>query len=380
MKIISSKLRYRIASFCIALALILICVFPSQATDIDDLEDTTSNLEDELSNLNNDLESLSAQLDAITALIQDTAAELTVTREELAIAKGEEQVQSEAMALRIKYMYENGNSSFLEILLSSRSMAEFVSRAEYIAAITEYDRDMLDELTSISEEIAEKEKELEEKQASLNTLQAELDAKEQEINAKISETSSDLSAYTAKLEAAREEARKAEEALKEEIVPVIPEEPSDDSEEDLSDDSSQDIYEDSSSENSSEDASDIPSEDTSEIIETTASDLELLAALIECEAGTSDYEGMLAVGSVVVNRMKSRYYPDTLRGVIYQSGQFTPALNGKVDAVLERGVNANCVAAAQDALNGKNNVGDCLQFRSASSGHVGTIIGDNVFF
>ena len=89
---------------------------------------------------------------------------------------------------------------------------------------------------------------------------------------------------------------------------------------------------------------------------------------------------MLAVASVVVNRMKHSNYPDTLRGVIFQSGQFPPAHNGKVDKILERGVKDSCLKAAQDALNGKNNVGDCLSFRSASSGHVGTIIGDNVFF
>ena len=108
--------------------------------------------------------------------------------------------------------------------------------------------------------------------------------------------------------------------------------------------------------------------------------MELFAALIECEAGSTNYDGMLAVASVVVNRMNSSYYPNTLRGVIYQSGQFPPAHNGLVDAKLKRGVKDSCLQAAKDALAGKNNVGDCLSFRAASSGHAGTIIGDNVFF
>ena len=89
---------------------------------------------------------------------------------------------------------------------------------------------------------------------------------------------------------------------------------------------------------------------------------------------------MLAVASVVVNRMNHSRYPNTLRGVIYQSGQFPPAHNGLVDKKLARGVKASCLQVAQDALAGKNNVGDCLSFRAASSGHAGTIIGDNVFF
>jgi spore germination cell wall hydrolase CwlJ-like protein len=78
--------------------------------------------------------------------------------------------------------------------------------------------------------------------------------------------------------------------------------------------------------------------------------------------------------------MKSRYYPDTLNGVVYQSGQFPPATDGKVERVLQRGVKDFCIKAAIDAFNGKSNVGDCVQFRAASSGHSGTIIGDNVFF
>ena len=115
-------------------------------------------------------------------------------------------------------------------------------------------------------------------------------------------------------------------------------------------------------------------------ISATASDVELLAALLECEAGSSNYEALLAVGSVVVNRMKNRHYPDTVRGVIYQTGQFPPAHDGKVDKVLKRGVKDLCVQAAKDALAGKNNVGDCLSFRASSSGRDGIVIGDNVFF
>ena len=70
----------------------------------------------------------------------------------------------------------------------------------------------------------------------------------------------------------------------------------------------------------------------------SASELELFAALIECEAGSTHYEGMLAVASVVMNRVNHRYYPDTITGVIYQSGQFSPVASGKLDKVLKRGV------------------------------------------
>ena len=181
-----------------------------------------------------------------------------------------------------------------------------------------------------------------------------MNTKEESIKNKISTTSGELDSYKKKLAKAQEDAKKAEEALKQEVVPVTP--PKEDTSSDPSDWKPDLGYSDS------------------------ASDIELFAALIECEAGSTDYEGMLAVASVVVNRMKDSRYPNTLRGVIKQSGQFPPAHNGLVDKKLARGVKPSCLQVAQDALAGKNNVGGCLSFRSASSGHEGIIIGGNVFF
>lgn len=107
----------------------------------------------------------------------------------------------------------------------------------------------------------------------------------------------------------------------------------------------------------------------------------LLGALIQTEAGHGSYEGMLAVGSVVMNRVRSGAYPSSIAGVIYQSGQFTPALSGQVDALIASGrVSSTCIQAAQEVINGTEITGGCLQFRSASSGAAGTVIGGNVFF
>lgn len=61
------------------------------------------------------------------------------------------------------------------------------------------------------------------------------------------------------------------------------------------------------------------------------SDLALLARLIESESGTQCFEGKLAVGTVVMNRVESGYFPDTIRGVIYQKGQFSPVSNGTIN-------------------------------------------------
>ncbi len=105
----------------------------------------------------------------------------------------------------------------------------------------------------------------------------------------------------------------------------------------------------------------------------------LLAALIHCEARGESYEGQLAVGAVVMNRVRSSAYPDTIHGVIYASGQFTPALNGKVDKVYESGkINESCIKAAKEALSGVSNIGDLTHFRR-NDGREGIVIGNHVF-
>lgn len=110
----------------------------------------------------------------------------------------------------------------------------------------------------------------------------------------------------------------------------------------------------------------------------TDDDLKLLAALIECEAGGESYEGQVAVGAVVLNRVESSSFPNTIHDVIYQSGQFTPASSGALASVLSRGASDSCVKAAQAAANGENPIGSCLYFHAG--GGSGTTIGNQTFY
>ena len=109
-------------------------------------------------------------------------------------------------------------------------------------------------------------------------------------------------------------------------------------------------------------------------------DVTLLAALIQCEAGSEPYEGQLAVGAVVMNRVRSGGYPGSVHDVIYQSGQFTPAGRGSVANVAANGPKASCIQAAQEAINGMDNTGGAVRFRRASSGQPGVVIGNHVFY
>lgn len=112
-----------------------------------------------------------------------------------------------------------------------------------------------------------------------------------------------------------------------------------------------------------------------------ASDLDLLAALIYCEAGGECYDAQLAVGACVVNRKEHRLYPNTIKGVIYQKNQFTPAGSGKVAKVLmNKKATASCYKAAAAALAGEDNTNGCRSFRLASTGRAGIVYGKIVFF
>ncbi len=109
-------------------------------------------------------------------------------------------------------------------------------------------------------------------------------------------------------------------------------------------------------------------------------DVTLLAALIQCEAGNEPYEGQLAVGAVVMNRVRSGRYPGSIYEVIYQAGQFPPAGKGYVANKISNGVKSSCLQAAQEAINGMDNTGGAMSFRRASSGHPGVVIGNHVFY
>lgn len=117
-----------------------------------------------------------------------------------------------------------------------------------------------------------------------------------------------------------------------------------------------------------------------EAVEASVDDVTLLAAIIQCEAGNEVYEGQLAVGAVVMNRVRSGGYPSTVHDVIYQKSQFPPAGAGSVANVAAKGPKQSCLQAAQEALNGTDNTGGATCFRRASSGHAGVVIGNHVFY
>jgi len=112
-------------------------------------------------------------------------------------------------------------------------------------------------------------------------------------------------------------------------------------------------------------------------------DTTLLACLIQCESGS--YEGQLAVANVILNRVNSSKYPNSISDVIYAAGQFTPASSGSLAKRLQKGPSSTALQAAEDALSGVNNIGNFLHFRSAKSADIDsyssyTIVAGNCFY
>ena len=108
------------------------------------------------------------------------------------------------------------------------------------------------------------------------------------------------------------------------------------------------------------------------------SELALLAAIIQCEAGGESHTGKVAVGAVIMNRVRSSQFPNSITEVVYQSGQFSPVASGILSSVLSQGARSDCYQAAQEALAGSNPIGSALYFNSGSGR--GQQIGNQHFY
>ena len=321
--------------------------------DLEDAKDRTDSLQEEAEALEGEYRSLNSQLQSVAGQISDTEEAIATTSEDiddlntqLAEAQQKAREQYEAMKKRIQYMYENGNDSMLISILSSGSIAEFVKRAEYAYSIARYDQQMLEQYDQLQQDIAAKTAELQNKQTQLSSYQDTLSAKHQEMDTLVNNAGANLSAKNQEVSAAQMseaefEAKIAElEAYEKRL------------DEQIADEQlrlAQQIAQ--------EEQESGQKEDTSGALEGyTQSDLTLMAAIIQAEADNQSYEGKLAVGSVVMNRVKSSKFPNTVSGVIYQKNQFAPVNDGHLALILERGPNETCYRAARQVLEGYRNV------------------------
>lgn len=199
----------------------LICAFgvalssmPVHAEDIESLENKTSNLQDQLDGINQDMVEISDKIAETEAQIEESNNEVFRLEASLQISRNNEEKQYENMKSRIKYMYENGSESMISMLFSADSMADFLNKADFVQNITEYDRDMLENLVKVREGIETQEDDLKNQQQELADLKDQLNSEQAELQAKADATSTDLATFNAQLQAARDAKAKEEEAAK----------------------------------------------------------------------------------------------------------------------------------------------------------------------
>lgn len=328
----------------------------------DALEEEKSQLQTYLSELNDNLEEISENLENLEEQARKKEEQISQTEAELENAKNEEADQYQLMKKRVKYMYEKGDSTLLEAFLSASSYSDFLNKAEYVSKVEKYDRKMFEGLIAMRKEIEAKEAALIVEREELSTLLEQAQTEQSKVNDMVNSTSGSIAATSGAIsaatleEAAYEAEIKAQEASLAALKKQLAEEQA-----------------------MSARAAKMSWRDVSEIT-FEEGDRDLLACLIYCEAGGEPYEGQVAVGAVVINRMRSAAYPNSMVGVIYQNKQFSPVASGRLATRLALGANESCYSAADEAMKGSTPVGNCLYFRTVIPEINGQIIGHHVFY
>lgn len=331
--------------------------------ELENLNAQKSSLQGQLNTLNGQLQEVSDNIAKLERQIDEKKKEIETTKEELADAKATEEWQYDCMKKRIQFIYETQDYVMLEMLFSSASFSEFLNRSDYIEQLSAYDREKLEEYKETKERIQAVELQLEEEMQELDEYKAQVEEEKNRVAGLVSQTSTNLAGKSNEISQAESEALAYEQKLKEheqnisELQAKLAEEIR------LSRLAAQSSWRDISE------------------VSFAEGDRYLLANLIYCEAGGEGYAGQVAVGAVVINRVLSSVYPDSVVGVIYQGGQFSPVASGRLAAALaENKATESCYQAADEAMRGNTNVGNCVYFRTPIEGLSGINIGGHVFY
>lgn len=331
--------------------------------ELNSLKGEQNSLKGELNTLNAQLSQVVENLTKLEARIYDKTKEIEETQAALEEAKATEAWQYESMVIRVREMYEQREDSYASALLKEKSLSDMLNAADYIERVAAYERKMMDQYTANRELIEAAEAKLQTEKVELDNLKVQAEAEKNKVSGLIGQTSSAIAQYGDEIAEAEQKALEYEAELKKKEEDL----------EYLKKKLAEEIA-------MSQAAANAAWRDISEVT-FAEGDRYLLANLIYCEAGGEPYEGQLAVGSVVINRVLSSKYPDTVLGVIYQNKQFSPVASGRLELALAvNKATANCYRAADEAMSGVTNVGSCLYFRTPIEGLSGINIGGHVFY
>ena len=328
-----------------------------------DLEQRNRSLRNVLSDLDAELAEVSANLARLEVDIINKEAEIAQAELELAEAISIKDQQYADMKMRVRYLYERNESELIAILLSAGSMSEFLNYADYIEQLAEYDEMKLEEFREIQRLVTELLAYFNLQKEELEAMKAAVEAEQARVSVLIAETSSTIARYRSQISQTEQEIlaleaemkRQADEraAFERELAEQIR----------LREEAAKSVWRNLAD------------------VDFAEGDRYLLASIIYCEAGGEPYAGQLAVGAVVINRLLAPVFPNTISGVIYQNRQFSPVASGRLALALAEGrATASCYRAADEAMAGASNVGNCLFFRTPIEGLSGQNIGGHVFY
>lgn len=346
--------------------------------NLDKLNEQKDTLQGQLSTLNTELTQVSNNLNDLEIKISDKESEIDalIKKIEQANKDLEEAItlkdeQYAKMKQQIKFMYEKSDSLYLELVFSAGSFSDFINKNSYIEQLSAYEKKVLEEYKAAQAAIEEKARELEAAKADLEADKAELDeykvqvvAEQSRVSGLVSQTSNSIDATSSQISEAEAAALAYEQQIKEQEQNIAS----------LKAKLAEEIR-------MAQLAAQSSWRDISEV-SFAEGDRYLLANLIYCEAGGEPYVGQVAVGSVVINRVLSSVYPDTVTGVIYQNKQFSPVASGRLAlALAENRATASCYQAADEVMKGTTAVSNCVYFRTPVEGITPRyVIGGHIFY
>lgn len=334
-----------------------------QKDDIKDLKGEKRTLQDEMSELNESMLDVCANLVELENQINAKSKEIEENQERLAKAIEQEEQQQIDMEIRARKMYERNVSNYVSSLLQAKSIGSLLNLATWFERVEAYDQDTLKSFQENRADIEALEVQLESQKQDLDNLLAIAQSEKDRMSDLINGLAGKIDEYSDQIDDAEQKALDYEKELKkaEEDLKVLQKR----LEEEL---------------RRSREAAEGKWRSITEVT-FEEGDRKLLANIIYCEAGGEPYEGKLAVGAVVINRVLSNKFPDTVAGVVYQKGQFSPVASGRLGLALavDKATPA-CYQAADEAMLGVTNVGICVFFRTPVPGLTGINIGGHVFY
>ncbi len=331
--------------------------------ELESLQGEQKGLKRELKGLNAQLTEVVENLESLEQQIRDKEQEIADTQAALEEARALEKWQYESMVERARMLYESKQESYIDALLGESNLADILNAADYVEKVAAYERMKMDEYTATRTYIESEEARLQSEKEDLDGLKLEAEAERDKVSGMIDRTSVSIARYGNQIADAEQKAKEYEDQIRKEEENL----------EYLKKKLAEEIA-------LSQAAANAAWRDISEV-SFADGDRKLLANLIYCEAGGEPYEGQLAVGSVVINRVLSSKFPGTVVGVIYQKSQFSPAASGRLELALAADkATDSCYRAADAAMTGATNVGSCVFFRTPIPGLSGISIGGHIFY